>query len=225
LIQRSIQIQQNDEFTLYRLPYDSLFLDLRPSFQEKYVDVKNHGTVVQNCFVSDTSTYFYYNSFETETSTTAHFGVGAKTIDPSENQPLLTIDASKLDTSKTYLCRFWLKQFDGELGEQNISGEVFFEYAINEKSVNHSEKILPRASLTLDGDWCLVEIPIKPSTTKGQYQLRYHLYAHHGPVIIDDLLFFEESNHIFHESTLNSVHEFLYNGHYIRPFTSIKESF
>jgi hypothetical protein len=225
LIQRSVQIQQNDDFTLYRLPYDSLFLDLRPSAQEKYVDVKNHGTFFQNCFVSDTSTFFYYNSFETELSTTAHFGMGAKTIDPSENQPLLTIDASKLDTTKTYLCRFWLKHFDKTTGKLTISGEVNFEYLSNGKVVNHSRKIQPRASLTLDGDWCLVEIPLKPSSTIGLYQLRYYLYAHHGPAIIDDLLFFEESNHIFHESTLDSISGFLYNSHFIRPITSIKESF
>lgn len=151
-------IAGNDQFDLYRLPFDSL-KQIPASYHKKVVSDFNTEKLIEKdgLLLNDTSSFLYYQRFDAETCI-AFLGAGAHALRISEWNNLFDQKLIKAKKGETYLASFWLKDFHRDAYPRfNVEAAQ-----LNEKgqSLNYFYSDIHRYIRAIDQDWALFEIPV-----------------------------------------------------------------
>jgi hypothetical protein len=203
-------IYKTKQIGLYSLQLKDLFSKTNQIEFESY-KTKQHKLKFKNGFnVSDASLFFKFYDFENSLSNNSINGNGAYKGLLKEYSEIISISSNSLEFGRKYKIRFWVYNGGDNFGQDRLSSSVFI---INHKTKKWiSTVVSPMTSITIDGDWSLVEISFEKQKSNEQYDLliKGDDYSKMD-VIIDDLLIYDSELDIYKEYNKNEKSYLFYN--------------
>lgn len=155
---RSTILFKNDQFVLAELQFDTVFKSTAAFEIEHFKQLQNSLVEKNGFYMSDTSKFFFYKSFDELESEIKYNGTGAISGLKRDYTFLVKDLPCSLDTGREYVISYWLNnkietstQTDGIVEEKGPDGNSEWNVFIR-----------PIESLVIDGDWSLAEKEFKP---------------------------------------------------------------
>ena len=212
VIERSEFLFSKDGYNFYQIKPEDLFKHTAKEDIAKFNSIKDSAFVYQDGFyLSDTSKYFYYNSFEHSPNKISFRGKGSGAVDKNVEKIIANFNANTFKEKTKYSLSIWAYNADWNLNEHFRFGLI--EY--NEKGDVWEQEFYPELSQMINGDWSLVEFDytMKNKTNNLKLYTRGSVYSH-GTIVYDDLLIYEYPLRIYKEIEPNK--ELFFNNHQIK---------
>ncbi len=206
-------IHSGDELEIYSLEYDKLFNSNAISIYNRFLERKPFLFKRDGFWVSDSSSFLYYNGFEDSISDIFFRGSGAyKSVKKGKNT-FAEFGPNTFSDKKEYQIKFWM--FNGEKDALNLWFRLIVEEYDETNNIWYSTTFFPEQSEVINGDWSLVEGVFKVNNpmsriyivSKGKENSKAELHA-------DDLLIYEVGNDIYKFDKANG--HLFYNNHKVK---------
>lgn len=178
--------------------------------------IKNTKRFYKNGFyLSDTTKYYYFNSFDYKKTEIKHTGQGSGKLRKNEENLIIEFAERTFKEDATYTLSFWVYNAEYNLNEHFRFGLV--EY--NNEDTVAERRFFPELSKIIYGDWTMVKIDFKMKDINNKVKLysKGSVYSS-GYIYYDDLLVFEHGIKIYKvlETDENGeVKSMLFNNHLI----------
>jgi hypothetical protein len=212
ILERSEFLFSFNSFNFYQITPDELFKYTAKQEIADFNLIKDSSLIYKNGFyVSDTSKYFYYNSFEHSPYKISFRGKGSGVVKKNTKKTIVDFNPKTFNQETSYNLSLWAYNADNNLNEHFHFNLV--EY--NEKGIVWEQEFYPELSQLINGDWSLVEFDFKMKNKNNKLKLytRGSVYSH-GNIIYDDLLIYEKPLKIYKE--IEKDKELFMNNHQIK---------
>jgi len=212
ILERSEFLFSFNSFNFYQITLDELFRCTAKQDIEEFYEYKDSSLIYKNGFyVSDTSKYFYYNSFEHSPNEISFRGKGSGMVDKNTEKVIADFESRNFKQNIKYNLSLWAYNADNNLNEHFRFGLI--EY--NEKGIVWEKEFYPELSQVINGDWSLVEFDFKMKNKNNKLKVyTWGSVYSHGEVIYDDLFIYEYSLKVYKEIKKNE--ELFFNNHQIK---------
>lgn len=208
-------IYQNDEIMLYSLTKSDLFKNNAQSYFDKYKAIEKNLFKKDQFYVSDDSTFFYFNGFEKLKSDKPFRGMGGFQCAKKGKNTFAEFPPLTFSTGKKYEVSIWMNNASKD-ALNNWLRFIIEEY---EESADTWESVtcFPEQSEVINGDWSLVECTFEVKNPKNRvFILTNGKDDSKGFLFADDLLIREEGVDIY-KLNENSGRLFLNNHEILLP--------
>jgi hypothetical protein len=195
LLDRSQKISDGEDFNLYSLPIDSIFLPDGMKYlqeftgnQEAYIADELSG------YYSKAEEYIYYNSFDSLECEKAYRGKGALAKGKKELNVIFKSSPGQFDRGVVYNLSFWYYNY---LYDQSFN-TTWIEVKDSADQIRYSTCFDPAISNLYDGNWAYNEI-----TFKIDHERDYIVFCSKGAdkysdsIYVDELLIRPDNQNIF----------------------------
>ncbi len=212
IIARSEFIFSLNGFNFYEITPDKLFEYTAKEDITNFYEKKDSLLIYKNGFyVSDTSKYFYYNSFDDLPCKISFRGKGSGLVKKNTQKIIADFTSETFTENTEYNLSLWAYNADNNLNEHFRFGLI--EY--NKNGIVWEQEFYPELSQLINGDWSLVEFDftIKNKSDKLKLYTKGSVYSY-GNIIFDDLFVCEKPLDVYKEIKKNK--ELFFNNHQIK---------
>jgi hypothetical protein len=214
ILQKCNIVYSSDEISIYSISRDELFRNNARTILNKYFQDKPSLFSRESFYLSDNSSFFFYDGFEGLKSDKPFRGKGGFQSIKKGTNTLAEFPPNTFSPVKKYHVSIWM--FNGIKDALNLWFRLMVEEYDKENRTYELTTIIPEQSEVIYGNWSLVEgsFQVKNTrdkvhiVTKGQNDSKAAFFA-------DDLLVKEESTDVY---KLNKIGDTLfYNNHDVIP--------
>jgi hypothetical protein len=188
-LNRGNRVYTASNFELWSLPYDSVFRDNSQYFINEF-HTKQNSLKVINGFYKTTTDSIIYKNFDDNKSEFEYRGKGALQGNKKEELTLLPMAKYYLASSKDYMLSFWYRNKD-ELSNQITC--VLEQCDANGENCKWDFMWSSSESMTIDGDWSLVEKRIHLTNINNQFRVFFKAEKNSNQNIYVDELIIREA--------------------------------
>ena len=186
LLNKAKLIDENNNFALYEINFDTFFKSSAQEELNKFLDKKDTLFVTNGFYSTDTNAFFIYENFDDLQSTEVYTGSGAYSGIINNYNRIKNIPANTLNPDKEYSISFWynnnaiartnaqavLEEVDTVTGQANW---VCFQSLANCRNI--------------DGDWSMLEVTVVAQSSNSEFKLFINKKDDSADKIyVDDLL-------------------------------------
>jgi hypothetical protein len=198
LIERSNLIYKSDAFRFYEISKTSLFENSAKAEYDNYLSLAPELIEKDGFYVTDSSSYFYYNDFEDSLSARSYRGDGAFNGPMNKNVNVVTIDGNNFNVGDWYVMSAWVYNCGPNYGQDQMSGFLKLYYKEKGKNRKKIKLVGLRASQIINGCWSLIQIPFEIKEEEVDYILRLEWRGKSDTFFyMDDLLISNPENQIY----------------------------
>jgi hypothetical protein len=159
-LKRATVVEKNSEFEAYSITKDQL-LKFNTENEINQYKTKKDGLFYRNGFLTnDTSSIFYFDSFD-ETKTDIKLdGNGSFTGLKKNYNTLAKFNPGYFKKDEDYIASFWMYNAGDNFGQDQLNS-MFILQEKNIKTSKWSKIVNPMNSQVINGDWSLVEMEFK----------------------------------------------------------------
>lgn len=187
-------IFETEDYKLYSLSKENLFRDTRQQELDDFYTLKDKLHKRGAFLTTDTVNYLYFNDFEQNPSEIKLNGNGAFSGWMKNDNKLAGIEKGLLDFNKKYIASFWMYNMGPNFGQDMLTTKFKLWETIN-GNTEWTTMVRPINSITINGDWSLVEMEFKLKNPEAQ--IDFILEADNlskMPVFIDDFMIYEKKS-------------------------------
>lgn len=145
-----------DGIGLFEISYNQLFQDARPGVISEFRQNKDSFSIQHGFYVSDSSSFLYFNNFDHLLSDTTLRGNGAFSAMKTGQNTIVNFPKNTFAKNRNYTLKFWM--FNGEQDALNLHFHVKV-MAFDDKASEWNELkiVFPEHAETIAGNWSLIE--------------------------------------------------------------------
>ncbi|MCX7861378.1 MAG: hypothetical protein N2449_00075 [Bacteroidales bacterium] len=212
LLDLSELILETDHLLLKRLSYEKLFAYSIETPLYQYFQVNDSSHYKNGFVVSDTSTFFYFNSFDNLSPKVFHSKPTSFEGNKKIYNHLAEFKPGILKENETYEISFWYYN-KGNSRNYNIFIVEETDENNNVSWIAHTD---PRFSSTIVGDWSLVQFSFKVKNNKCLYKIfSSPMKSWQDTFFVDDLLIKPTQLSVFRVFENQKKGILFYNNHFI----------
>ncbi|MCP4551672.1 MAG: hypothetical protein GY834_06445 [Bacteroidetes bacterium] len=162
IIDRSDLIYEDEELMVLEISRERLFQNNSSELFTHFLENKNNYYTDGDLFLSHTTSFLYYNNFDSEKSHISYIGKSALRAKKSLNKSICSIDVPLLDLTKSYTLSFWMYNNGSNYGQDVLNCKVRL-VAIRDNNNSHIiNEFKPMFCEAIDGDWSRIEVQFQP---------------------------------------------------------------
>lgn len=214
LMDRADLIYEGNQLTLYAITHQKLL--------DSESDIENIPTQARYLYQSDyrsmdSTSYFYYDSFEGQENSNAFRGTSAKSIDKQKFNWLASIPTNSLTIKSNYIASIWLSRNSDNCGQDDLNHLQFVVRELKGQEIRKETKVEAMSSPLIIEDWTLVELDFQ--ALESNNQLEFSLIGNNPSQKItfaDDLMIREADVNFYKFHDSNDSSHYIKNNHLIR---------
>lgn len=218
LLDQSIPLFANNEFSLYEISHESLFKNISA---EVYLNYQNIGnTLTENRgFKTTKNTFIAYSSFEDTPMEITFRGAGALKAEKKNYIQLLKIPTDSLNKADIYVASYWIYNEGPNYGQDVLNSLTFVQAEDKNGRIEWLTMTNPLQSPVINGSWSLVELNF--NVPEWATDIAVFIKGDDnssGEVLVDDILIRAKNNEVYKvmpDSKDLPKNELLYNNHRI----------
>jgi len=197
-LEKSQLIYKNKDFSFYEIQKAILFENT--SFEEwsKFNSIESDLIRRKGFLVNDSSSYFFYDDFETKRNEISYRGKGALSGSISRSSVLTTVNGNDLDTNSRYIASIWVYNCGENFGQDLLNFRIELSMRSGKKENWKTPFISPNTSQIINDCWSLVELPFSIKEKNADYDLRIVRKEDSDiQFTVDDLLIYKDGMKIY----------------------------
>lgn len=213
ILWKSKQIFKSENIKLYQLTFDDLFKSDADAYLKEFEAQKDSLFEDDIFLVSDSSSFLYFESYETKQSDIVFRGTGAFNSAKKGKNILAELSPGTFESGKTYALSCWM--YNGFKDALNLHFQLRVEEF--DESANSWENTIcfPEQSEVISGNWSLVEMEFKVKNPDSYvYIVSKGKLNSKSPFVADELLIREQHLDVYRMDTVKKT--LFYNNHDIK---------
>lgn len=205
-------IIETDKLIVNKISFDSLLKYSIEKPLNEYLSVNDSLFFNNGFFVTDTSSNFYYNSFDEFPSPIKHSGNSALQGNKKLYNHLTEFEPGTLKENETYRISFWYYN----LGNSRTHNIFVVEETDENQHVSWISSTDPRFSTCVNGNWSLIELDFNVKNNQCTYKIfSIPMKTWQDTFYVDDLLVRPVNVSVFKVFNNNKKGVLYYNNHFI----------
>jgi hypothetical protein len=202
-LDKANKIFSNDNFELWSLPYEKVFISNAQEIVNKFNSQKDSLLQMNGFYLTQKNDTLIYRSFDEQQSNFIYKGKGALKSSKKSYTMLLEKGHYNLKSDHDYIVSFWYYNKD-EL--RNQISCVFEQCDSSGNNCKWDIMWSPAESMVIDGDWSLVEKKIHINNSNNQFSIFLKGDDHSGQeIFVDEFLLRSENEDIYKLTAADSV--------------------
>jgi hypothetical protein len=214
LLKKSKLIHENDDFSLYELPFDSIFyFDVTEAFKE--FELKKESLFCRNNFyVSDTTDFLYYDNFDTLNSNIRLRGPGSYKGYRKNYNIIAHFDTGYFKPGIEYSVSIWFYN----KGVSRVQSDFIVQETDTCNILHWNYKTRFMECEVINGDWSLGELNFLVSSSKSKLDIIIKGSERaKDSIYVDDLLIRAANNQVYEvqRDSMNNISGLVVNNQFI----------